>query len=1019
MSAQQNLRVPYDIARSMARFPCAVMDARGVCNVGECHYNHEKKLFFCPDERSYGRCKSRVCKYKHERAADREPPKPAEPAPRPALKENRPIGEDGSNGVSLFGSGPPASASKGPSAGPPPHAPTAPYRGPPAAALAATAPVKAAAAEPATSSGPIQETANSISQDTLRDLSQIEPPRVGMRNGLPAKPRSAMPPPPSAPKSLTVVTAPEPVVNEKRERDLIMIFKAPLLSPLPLNEIERRNLLDTTLKMLGHPKGYMKRFAARVLSEPKPNSHLVDISNALLAGDEEEDACSLLLFQTRCIPFMKVLGHEYFDTGDEIQSTARTIINQVFPEPLQSMHLIVRTIACFHQNHALPENDGIDWADMYMTILRFLVGFAQRYKKIDEVTSTPIIVYWAILFLEEARDSWFPDQLSRDTVYDTIVQAVGLFKVDRYFAFKKERANLDTIRRLPCATLKKDGKCKEAEDDNCFFSHEFETITAKYVDRTNKRFPAMKQWLQLGIQNHVFSVADLRSYWDQALSFLDEGLEGFVLEALTLPEGRMHIGQILQLHIEETGELQFTQVESFLKLMSSHRLEDQTKVDGKVAEIAHYCVRASSFFSFWSDFVSAGLTADSSSQGPVNIAILMVGFARFVVNFNPIQSIEEPARKAMMTLCRIVAENNEEGTGPMSDAHDIAERLDFVIRRDLIMGTIDIIKRDRPNPEAVNDDSLVFMDDDGGVSVTTFGMDTEGSLRSKRPTGMPCNEFEEFLGNLKNALRQDSQSIPIFVSMMEAEGEFAILKLFFASEHEYNSPTEPTANIGIIPHCLPFLSILGRFIRNRDIEGDPVLRESIGELFLKMWPDNEFVGFISNTMNDFYHLHRDFNVLDERTKRKTRKGIEGMLRIMITLKKLHLLPEFDPDCEKLIMRFLRMTTDFHSAKWLNVQLLVDQVVKILHLQRHFVNVNMNNEALPPRLVFRYPKTFRCPERKVSRCPYPLNCQYDHVDEGLKTPSSISSNSDDEIVLPASGQQTAAHSSNDLIDLSDF
>ncbi|KAK6330363.1 hypothetical protein TWF696_003459 [Orbilia brochopaga] len=1044
MSSLHGPNIPEDIRDAMAGIPCAVMAARGVCNVRDCHFNHDKEYvptssssqllsepqssnmprnktrsFFCMEEQNCGRCKSSKCNFRHKRDTNGVPIE--ESARTLRRSENRPLTGEYDDGINFIRHVSPATASNRPAgAGPPraqPQGPSTPCsRGAPGAAPATAAPVQTG--EATTNGPPLPKASSSISPATLQDLSQIDPPKAAMKNGGTGNPQPALPslPVPPAPKRLTHLTAPEPVVSDKRERDLIMIFKAPLLSPLPLSEIERRNLLDTAQKMLSHSKRYMKRFAVRFLSEARPISHLVDISNALLASDVDEEACSLVMFQTRCIPFMKVLGHEYLQVDEEVQNSARKIMDEVFPEPIQAMHLIVRTVACFHQNHPDPENDGIDWPGMYTSILQFLVTFAKLYTKIEEITTATIIVYWAILFLEAAQDSWYIDQSNRETVFDTIIQAVGLLKVDQYFAAATyKRGSLDGIRRLPCATFKNNGNCPGSEDDSCFFSHEADTITGKYVDKANKQYAAMDQWLRFGTKHSVLPVEDLRTYWDQALSFFDEGQENFVVEALTLPEGLLHIGQVLQLHLEETEKFQFSQVESFLKIMYNSRLENQIKIDGKVAEIAQYCAKVPTFFSFWCDFVEAGLATDPNSEEASKIAVLLAGFARFMVNFNPIQNLEKPVRLAMMSLCRIIADKNEEGTGPMADAHDIAERLGFVIRRNLIMGTIDIIDRDRPdmNDAGMEDEPLVFWDEE---IVSTPTVATEQPVLIQRELrGMPCDQFESLLSDLKNVLKQDSRSIPIFVTMMESEGKFAILKSFFTSDHEYN-PTEATANVGIFPHCLPFLTIVGRFLRVRDVDKEPFLKESLAELFSKMWPPGEFTVFLRNALNDFYHLHRDFILLEDIIKRKVRKGIEGMLRIAITLKKLALYPCPDPACDKLILRFLRIITDYGSPSWSVVQALIVQTVKILGLQRHFINKNLGKDDVPPRLTFRYPKTFRCPERKLSRCQYPQGCQYDHTSEGMKTPSTLSSDSDIDSVSispPTGGLKLT----EDLIDFS--
>ncbi|KAJ6255978.1 hypothetical protein Dda_9271 [Drechslerella dactyloides] len=992
MSSLSGANIPADILSAMAQTPCVVMVARGVCNVGDCHYDHEKKNFFCTEERSYGRCKSSKCLFKHKRDTNGVPIEQSARTLR-RLTENRPDSEeydDGRNFIRHVTS----PAAKRPLRAQP-LAPSTPVNRGPSQAAPSTA------GEP----GPAHDGGipNRISQGTLQDLSQIEGPRVVMKNGVPVKPRPALPPaaPTPTPKRLTLASAPDPVVSDRRERDLIMGFKAPLLSPLPLNEIERRNLLDTALRMLNHDKRYMKRFAVRLLSEARPVSHLVDIANALLAGDVDEEACTLVVFQTRCIPFMQILGHDYLEADEEVANSAKKILNDVFPEPIQAMHLIVRTIASFHQHHTLPENETVAWPEMYLSILRFLTIFAKLYSKIEEITSAAIIVYWAILFLEESRDSWYPDQSKREAVFDAIVQAVGLYKVDQYFAAEtNQRGALDSIRRLPCPALKDNQKCADNEDDNCFFSHEAHTITAKYVDKTNKQFSSMEQWLQFGTQNKVLSIADLRKYWDQGLSFFNDGHENFVVEALTLPEGLLHIGQVLQLHVEEVGELQFGQVESFLQIMSSSRLENQTTIDIKIAEVAQYCAKVPSFFTFWCGFVRAGLAKDSCNQDSLNIAVLLIGFARFTVNLNPIQKIDKSARQAMINLCRIVADSNEEGTGPMSDAHDIAERLGFVIRRNLIMGTIDIIDRDLPDTNDINldDEPLVFLDDET-TSMSEAQTEAQEPHGRRDVRGMPCDQLEGVLSDLKNTFKQNSRSMPLFLSAMEVEGKFAVLKSFFASQHEYNDPTEATANVGIFPHLLPFLSTLGRFLKGRDAGKDPLLRESQRDLFQKMWTGNEFTVFFCNATKDFYLLHGDYYSLDDITKRRVRKSFEGMLYLVATLQKLELLPRADPNLEKLILRFLRMVTDFDSPNWAAVQALVVQVVGVLGLRRHFIDLNLGEDA-PPKFSFRYPKTFRCPESKLSRCQFPQHCQYDHVEEDLSTPSPSSPTSSEGSLSPS-------------------
>ncbi|EWC46679.1 hypothetical protein DRE_04166 [Drechslerella stenobrocha 248] len=718
-------QIPEDIRSAMAQTPCAVMFARGICAVPNCLYNHDKRNFFCTEERNCGRCKSSRCFFKHRKDTNGVPTNHPDRVPKRNNNLARPRADE-------FDDGPAFTTHVAFSVQPAlPSAPNPPITRPQASStdnvrlahpkIPETAPRKAPSAQNAANS-------NMISLDTLRDLEQIEPPEVAQLPETSSSKAATRPPGPKprapfarryGPKPFMIASCPDPVASDKGERDLIQVFKAPLLSPLPLNEIERRSLLDSSLKMLNHKKDYMKRFAAKLLSEPRPLSHLVDISQALLESQADEDAYSLTLFRTRCIPLMRILSHDYFQSNAQTKAYAKKIIDEMFPAPIYGIYLISRGIACFQEQYTLAENSKIDRVTIYTLMTHFFITFARLSKEISGVSTASPVAYWVISFVEDIKDSWYPEEPDKERAFEAITEILSLYNIGQYFHERLyHKGFVESPMRLPCIHSK-EGKCDGKETDTCFFSHELQALVGNHIDKGGHRSESMEQWLQLGSQQSVLSLTSLTEYWCKALELFSSGHKGFIVDALNTPEIRPRISQILNLPSGDTAELEYDAVIPFLRIMSDEALEDFAKSNTKVAEIAAHCAQSGTIFCVWSEYVKMGLEKEPGSPRSLEMTGLLAGFARFVISFNPIQSIEPTARKAMMTLSTIVAENHEEGAAIMSHAHEIAERLGFSIHRDLIMGTIDIVDRDLPSVEGdiLFEGPLVWSDDED-VAVT-------------------------------------------------------------------------------------------------------------------------------------------------------------------------------------------------------------------------------------------------------------------------------------------------------------
>ncbi|KAF3913564.1 hypothetical protein ABW20_dc0105400 [Dactylellina cionopaga] len=501
-----------------------------------------------------------------------------------------------------------------------------------------------------------------------------------------------------------------------------MSFKAPLMSPLPLNDIQRRILLDSTFKMFSHQKAYIRRYAVRLLAEPRPLSHIFDISQALLKDEEQDyqDSYSAIAFQTRCIPLMKILGHQYLDVDTSIRMAAKYITDEVLPQPIYNVHLIVRSIISFDRYRTVDGNGVADWANEYTTMLRFFIHIAKVSSGSMNVISEESVVYWMIKFVELVCDSWYPELKDKRQVFDAILELLGLYKITHYFLDKYDKnsdpKNLDDLNRVICVNYKKTGRCKGQEDDSCYFAHRETALVKKHLNNNDAKAHSMDQWLHFGAVNNVFRAPDLKLYWDQALEFFNGGQQKFVIEALSLRQGLLHISQVMQLHRAQEPPLDFSLVQSFMMIFSDPQLEDantDTK-EGSVAAMAKVCADCADFFSVWTEYIQDSLAKTPSSKHYLKVAKLLVGVARFTLNFNPTQKIERLVKKVMMTLCEIIAENNDEGTSSMNDAHTIAERLQFLIKRNLIDGTIDMVDRDLPDVGTVDlfEEPLIFDDSD-------------------------------------------------------------------------------------------------------------------------------------------------------------------------------------------------------------------------------------------------------------------------------------------------------------------
>ncbi|KAK6519120.1 hypothetical protein TWF281_003809 [Arthrobotrys megalospora] len=658
-------QVPRDIRNAMATTLCVVMRARGSCGTPNCMYSHEKRKFLCPTEQDAGSCKAAYCRYRHERDSDGH-----------ALG----AGQSG-------------------------------YRTPPAAERQPTQRGEGtlAATHPAQQSEGGSALANPESKSVA------------------AAPKA--PPPPPPPAGITRWNAPDPITSNQAERDMVSLFRHPIRCPLELSELERRQMMDYASKLLTHHKPQFQRYAVREMSEPLAHTHFLDITNILMSDETGDRTFGIIIFLTRFIPLARLLGQGYWNTDAAVMAVFKKFVDDIFADPLYNIYILARGIASFVAYQG-SEGDDIDWAGLFVDILHFFLNLAKFSKNHGETAGFPSTDYWMIRFVEQACDAWFeqppvsentfsniPARPKKDVVFDELAELISVYNVTKWFApstyLPGQRRRLDDVRRLDCVEFREKGTCPGKEDESCFYAHRL-SLVDKHVEKSDQKFESMELWSKFGSVRDSVTTEDLKAYWEQGLQFLEEGNVDFIFESLMRKEGTFLIEQTLKVQNED-GEFNFDTIKPLALIVSDERLEEYNQKESKVATIADVFVDNKSFFTAWTKDIGAGLAKTAKSEPHIEAANLLAGLARFMLSLSPINKLDDETKAALVSLCRLVAEHSEEGAHTMGEANAVAERLGFIIRRNLMEETIEIIDRDAPDMNAINFDesvSLIFSDDE-------------------------------------------------------------------------------------------------------------------------------------------------------------------------------------------------------------------------------------------------------------------------------------------------------------------
>ncbi|KAF3268419.1 hypothetical protein TWF217_011008 [Orbilia oligospora] len=665
--------VPRDIRNAMATTLCAIMRARGSCQIPNCMYSHEKRKFVCPSELETGSCKNAYCRYRHQRDGNGKPLQagqtgnraPQQAADKQSLQRAEAI-----------------------------PAPTRP--------VSQTASGQALGSEP-------------------EPKSTIAIPKAPIPTTAPRPP----PPPPA----ITRWNAPDPICSNQAERDMVSLFRHPIRCPLELTDLERRQMMDYATKLLNHRKPQFQRYAVREMSEPLAHTHFLDVTNILMADESGSNTFGVIIFLTRFVPLARLLGQSYWRVDEAVKAIFKKFLDNILPAKLYNIYLIARGVASFIGFQG-SDNDDIDWPSLFVDMLHCFLNMAKFSKNHEETVGFSASDYWLICFIEQSCDVWFDGRIApqssamnvsprppKEIVFDELAELISLYNLSRFFPpssyLKGERYRLDDIQRLECPLWVQTGACAGESDDSCFFSHR-PRLVDKHAEKSDKKFKSMELWSKFGSRREIVTVQDLTAYWDQALEFLTEGKVDFIFESLMRKEGSFLIEKTLKLRTPNGRDLSCDAIRSFATIIADPRLEAYNQKESKVFTIADVFVENQKFFVAWTTDIQDGLKLVADSEPHIEAAKLVIGMTRFMLSLSPINKLDKETSKAIIELCRIIAWHSSHADVEMAAANAVAERLGLVIRKNLLEERVEFIDRDAPDLDVVDYDdgvSLVFSDD--------------------------------------------------------------------------------------------------------------------------------------------------------------------------------------------------------------------------------------------------------------------------------------------------------------------
>ncbi|KAF3903692.1 hypothetical protein AA313_de0208315 [Arthrobotrys entomopaga] len=830
---------------------------------------------------------------------------------------------------------------------------------------------------------------------------------------------------------LTSLTAPIPKETTKEENDFLMYFKAPLRDPNMLPEVERRNLLEQSVVALGHNNDSIKLYAARLLTEPLSLAHLSVIVNALIcsgdsigAGEQESDFFTPVAFLTRCIPLMKLLSHPFWETNNGTKACLSYIFNTVFRDVKHNTHFIVRSIGSFSRDNEQQrlESESVDWPETYSIMIRCFIRFAKVSTCASSFLTADIVTYWMLPFVELARDIWYPEDAGRKVIFDDLAILIDFYRLKKYFPtaswLPTQRSSLNDIRRLACENSRKSGYCASYEAGVCYFRHDEIDLLKKFAKKEDSKFEMMNQWMRSSKANDKLTGAELKRFWDEGLGLFNSGNESFVLEVLSLPEGLVLVSRTMEPRFVGGKPISLDFMEPFIKIFSDKRLnsEKYSTAGGPAAKIAEVCAKHAKIFKYMIEY----LKGEPLSDFRLDVAISMIGLARFIVDFNPIQKIQEEARDPLKELCRAIAVSSDAGTQQMTDAHKVGDRLGFTIRQNLLDNKVEIADQDVPAPDAVDtfDEPLVFNDSDDvkpGAERAIAAPEETQTTEEIANVGTADLDYtytdalEKAIMTLRELLSKPPVELPNILDKMEANGEIAILKSFFKRNHVYiPDPQQRTTKPSIFRHFVQFFGKICLWPDGNTWPKDFTKNSPGAILFNKLWGPGEFVPFLKVALRDLYIMHKDRGIYEEGIRRLYRKSAEGLIMVIAIAVHTRYLPPTDPEFRSLILRVFRIFTDprddmiFCDPKvygrsdrssgyesWKVVHSAIMRMLPELEMEHLFRMEHVGRSKTRERPLFKHPLTFTCPDRKLSKCAIPEFCQFVHLSEDLSSPGSLS------------------------------
>ncbi|KAF3941884.1 hypothetical protein ABW19_dt0201826 [Dactylella cylindrospora] len=524
-------------------------------------------------------------------------------------------------------------------------------------------------------------------------------------------------------KTLTWATAPDPRLNATAdEKEMLRNFTSPARDPVKVHDLDTRQMLETAFTILEYPKIEFKRWLVLALTFPYSLASFFEIVKGLFEMElEDDEKYTMITFRTRCIPIMKIFGHQYMHVDNLTQGSLKWTINTIFPTKEYVLFFIVRTIGAYIDYIGRPDLDETVMRDVFEVMLNFLLSMGKVSEHIQAVATELVATYWMISFVETVQDSWYGGGGSKIAVYGKIRTLANIYNLQRYFPPSQyHQNNLDKVRRVVCPTLLETGDCIENDSGNCFMRHELGVSAQSYVNTEDKEYKGMQLWANSAYQRSVFTEAEQSKFWERGLSIFDAGNEAFVIDVLCEHEGLLHIGEVTQANPSNSSPERLATVNSFLGIFSDPRFEIVGKSRQNFNGVVNFIVDCGNLYQYSHKTVKLNISRNPHHSLSLQVASRLIGFARLLLSFNPVQRIESKIRTPLIEFIRIIAQTDTHNATNTADVTTVTERLGFCIKKDLITGNVELVDKDTL-PVEVDDffsSPLEFTDNDP-AQVTT------------------------------------------------------------------------------------------------------------------------------------------------------------------------------------------------------------------------------------------------------------------------------------------------------------